>query len=306
MRKKIIALVSLLVILSFIGYIVIDTIISGSSQKKTESEKPVPLIPDSWFVFASIPVDEGKLVSVTASEAGEIYIGGEAFVSCYSPDLKRNWILKMPARITAMSVNGDTVFASSNELIYLISKSGKMINEWGPYEANSIITSVSADDFHIAFADAGIKRVFILNKKGEVVSMIGQSDNRFIIPSPYFDVALFSEDLLYIANTGNHRIETWTTDGKFLEQSGGPGTAPDAFCGCCNPAHFTVVSNGIITAEKGINRIKIIDQHGSFIEFVSSQNSFTPSVPLDIASVDGETIYAANPADSKLYIFKRR
>ena len=136
--------------------------------------------------------------------------------------------------------------------------------------------------------------------------MIGQSDNRFIIPSPYFDVALFSNDLLYIANTGNHRIETWTTAGKFLEQSGVPGTAPDAFCGCCNPAHFAVVPTGIITAEKGINRIKIMDQRGKFIEFVSSKNSFTPSVPLDVASVDGITIYAANPADSKLYVFKKR
>ena len=306
MRKKIIALVSLLVILTFIGYIVIDTVISGSNQKKTEPEKPEPVVPDTWFVFASMPVTEGKLVSVTVSEDGDIFIGGEAFVSCYSGDLKRSWTIKMPARITAMSVSGDTVFASSDELLYLISKNGKLINEWGPYEANSIITSVSADNFHVAFADAGIKRVFILNKKGEVVSMIGQSENRFIIPSPYFDVALFSDDLLYVANTGNHRIETWTTAGKFLEQCGEPGTAPDAFCGCCNPAHFAVVSNGIITAEKGINRIKLIDQNGKFIEYVSSKNSFTPSVPLDIASVDGNTIYAANPADSKLYIFKRR
>jgi hypothetical protein len=30
------------------------------------------------------------------------------------------------------------------------------------------------------------------------------------------------------------------------------------------------------------------------------------SIPLDLASLDGTTIYAANPADSKLYIFKRK
>ncbi len=306
MRKKIIAFISLLAIVAFIGYIVIDTVNSGSRRKSTKTEVQAPAIPDSWFIFASIPVTEGKLISVTADEDRQIFAGGESFVSCYSEDLKKLWTLKMPVKITAMSVSGDTVFAASTELIYLISRSGKLINEWGPYEANSIITSVSADKYHVAIADAGIKRVFVLNKKGEVVTMIGQSDNRFIIPSPYFDVALFSDDLLYIANTGNHRIETWTTGGKFLEQCGEPGTAPELFCGCCNPAHFTVVSNGIITAEKGINRIKILDQHGKFIEYVSSKNSFVPSVPLDIASVDGKTIYGANPADSKLYIYKRR
>lgn len=306
MKKKIIAFISLFAILTFIGYIVIDTINSGSGQKAGSTENQAPDVPDSWFEFASISVTEGNLISVTADKESHIFVGGESFVSCYSGDLKKLWSLKMPAKVTAISVSGDTVFATSTELIYLISRSGKLINEWGPYEANSIITSVSADNNHVAIADAGIKRVFVLNKKGEVVTMIGQSDNRFIIPSPYFDVALFSDDLLYIANTGNHRIETWTITGKFLEQCGEPGSAPGLFCGCCNPAHFTVVTNGIITAEKGINRIKILDQHGKFIEYVSSKNSFMPSVPLDIASVDGKTIYAANPADSKLYVFKHR
>jgi hypothetical protein len=91
-----------------------------------------------------------------------------------------------------------------------------------------------------------------------------------------------------------------------MTQFGEPGTAPGAFCGCCNPAHFALIPQGFVTAEKGINRIKILDADGKFIEFVSSKNSFTPSIPLDIASVDGITIYAANPADSKLYVFKRR
>jgi hypothetical protein len=306
MGKKYIALVSLLAILSFIGYIVYDTISSGKTEQSDKPEIAEAVVPDKWFVFNSIHVSEGSLTSVTVSVNGEIFVGGESFVSCYNTDLTVKWTLKTPARIGAMSVDGDTLYAASLEIIYLISSEGRLIGEWGPYEANSIITSVSANKSRVAFADAGIKRIFVLNKKGEVVSMIGQSDNRFIIPSPYFDVSLFSDDLLYVANTGNHRIETWTTTGKFLEQCGEPGTAPEAFCGCCNPAHFTVVPTGIITAEKGINRIKIIDQHGKFIEYVSSKNSFTPSVPLDVASVDGITIYAANPADSKLYVFKKR
>jgi hypothetical protein len=306
MKKKLIALVSLLIILTFIGYIVYDTITSGSKPESKESVKPEPVIPDKWFVFNSIPVTEGKLDAVAVFANGDILAGGDAFVSCYSPDLEKKWTLKMSSRINALSADGDTIYASSAELIYLITNGGKILSEWGPYEANSIITSISASGDHIAFADAGIKRVFILNKKGAVISMIGQSDNRFIIPSPYFDVALFNANLLFVANTGNRRIETWTTEGKFLEQFGEPGTAPGAFCGCCNPAHFAVVPQGFVTAEKGINRIKIIDQYGKFIEFVSSKNSFVPSIPLDIASVDGITIYAANPADSKLYVFKRR
>ena len=67
-----------------------------------------------------------------------------------------------------------------------------------------------------------------------------------------------------------------------------------------------IIPEGFVTAEKGINRIKILNKKGEFVEFVNSKNSFVKSVPLDVASSDGKIIYAANPADSRLYIFKRK
>jgi hypothetical protein len=45
---------------------------------------------------------------------------------------------------------------------------------------------------------------------------------------------------------------------------------------------------------------------GEFVEFVSSVNDFTPATPLDVASADGKIIYAANPANSTLYVFTRK
>jgi hypothetical protein len=67
-----------------------------------------------------------------------------------------------------------------------------------------------------------------------------------------------------------------------------------------------MIPQGYITAEKGLNRIKILDQKGEFVEWVSANNDFMASIPLDISSPDGKTIYAANPADSKLIVFKRK
>jgi len=61
-----------------------------------------------------------------------------------------------------------------------------------------------------------------------------------------------------------------------------------------------------VTAEKGINRIKILDRDGKFTGVVSGNNNFNQSVPLDVASADGETIYAADSFDNKLYIFSRK
>ena len=306
MNKKIYAIVSLLIILTFIGYIIYDSVSLRSGDGPAEVNKQDTIPPDQWMASEEMHITDGPLISVAVSTDGNVLVGGESYLSCYNEYLSRIWTLKMPGSITAVTVNGDTIYAASAETIFLVSTAGKMITEWGPYEANSIITSVSANQKYVAFADAGVKRVFILRKNGEVFAMLGQSDKKFIIPSPYFDVALYGDNIIYAANTGHRRIEEWTTDGILKSQFGEPGTAPGAFCGCCNPAHFAVIPQGFVTSEKGINRIKILEKDGTFKEFVSTENKFMASVPLDVASADGKTIYAANPADSKLYVFKRK
>ncbi len=304
MNKKLIALFSLVIILVFIGYMIFDAT-KATDKEDTSLTVNDTLYYDSWTVDGTFHVTDGKLTSVTVSPDGIIYLGGDSFVKSINADLSDIWDLKTDLRITSLAVSGDTVFASTPETILLISKSGKLISEWGPYEENSMITSVSANNRFLAFADAGNKLIFILKKNGELQSMIGQSEEKFVIPSSYFDVAL-SGGKLFAANTGNRRIETWTIAGKKLSEFGEPGIAPGAFCGCCNPAHFAVIPQGFVTAEKGINRIKILSPEGGYVEFVSSNNNFIRPVPLDVASADGKTIYAANSADSTLYVFKRK
>jgi hypothetical protein len=304
MNKKLTALLALVIILAFIGYIIYDAS-TGSDKQDNSGILPDTVYEENWSVNRTYPVSEGKLSSVAVALNGKIILGGDSFVKAVDNNLNDLWKLPTEQKITALSVSGDTVFASTQGTILLISASGKLLDEWGPYEDNSIITSVSAGKNVLAVADAGTRRVFLLDKKGVMRSMMGQSEEQFVIPSAYFDVALDGNQL-FVANTGNRRVETWTTEGKKLSQFGEPGTAPGAFCGCCNPAHFALIPQGFVTAEKGINRIKILDRNGDFIEFVSSQNDFIPSIPLDVASIDGKTIYAANSVNSTLYVFKHK
>ena len=304
MGKKPAAIFSLIIILAFMAYMIYDAARGSGGTEKPAATTTEEYEAD-WSIERTYSLPAGSLTSVAVSENGMIFLGGDAFVSALDQNLGLLWSLETEGKITALAVTGDTIFASTTETIFLVSSSGKLITEWGPYEGNSIITSLSASPEHVVIADAGNKRVFILDKEGEVLKMMGQGDERFLIPSGYFDVAL-SGNLVFAANTGNRRIETWTTDGRKTEEFGEPGTAPGAFCGCCNPAHFAVIPQGFVTAEKGINRIKILDRDGIFIEFVSVNNDFNQSIPLDVASADGVTIYAANNFDNKLYVFKRK
>jgi WD40 repeat protein len=306
MNKKIAALLSVLIILAFIGYMIFDTIRPQGLEKSIDITVKKDSLQDFWKISREFKVENGSLKAVTVSPNGNLFLAAGSFVSSYDKDLKPLWNLKTPYPITSLSIYGDTLFASSSEKILIISSGGKIKDEWGPFEDYGIITSVTSNNSYIAFADAGNKIVFVLDKTGRVKTMIGQKDGQFIVPSPYFDVALDSDNTLYVANTGHRRIEIRTIEGAIKSHFGDPGMAPGAFCGCCNPAHFILVPNGFVTAEKGINRIKILNKSGEFVEYVSSKNKFTSSIPLDLASIDGKTIYAANPADSKLYIFTRK
>jgi hypothetical protein len=306
MNKKLTTVLAVLVIVVFIGYIVYDSVRPQDSVVTPSESMSEQKRDDAWIVKREISVNDGSLKAVAAGKDGLVFLGGDSFVNCYDTDLKLLWSVKTPYAVTALAILGDTLIASSVEQLMIMNLSGKIEAEWGPFEEKSIITSVAANNKYIAFSDAGNKIVFILDRKGAVASMIGQNGGEFVLPSPYFDLALDSANTLYIANTGHRRIETRNTEGKLLSFFGEPGIAPEAFCGCCNPSHFVLIPGGLITAEKGINRIKILDRSGKFKEYVSSDNNFVASVPLDLASSDGVTIYAANPADSKLYVFKRK
>jgi len=305
MNKKFTSVFSVLILVVFIGYIIFDTSRPAGIEKKPVERALSDTLPEKWKISDELNVTEGSLKAVTVSPSGNIYIGGDSFVSCYKSDLTRLWSINTPYPVTSLSNSGDTIFASTVEVILIIGINGKLENEWGPFEAKSFITSVSSDKTRVAYADAGNKMIVILDKQGRVEKIIGQGDGQFVLPSPYFDVALDSNSL-FVANTGHRRIEKRSAEGKLLSMFGEPGMAPGAFCGCCNPAHFIVTPNGFVTSEKGINRIKILGKSGEFIEFVTSKNRFVPSIPLDLASADGKRLYAANPADSKLYVFSRK
>jgi hypothetical protein len=306
MNKKVTSFLSVIIILIFIGYIIYDIALSETKVTTETKGNDIRMDQDKWFVSKVFDPGRDSLKAVTISSTGFIYLGGNSWVASYDKDFNLLWNIQTAKPIASLSISGDTIYASTLETILLISSRGESLDEWGPFEDNAIITSVTSSRSLIAFADASNRMVIILTRKGDVKEIIKKTDDPFIIPSPYFDVALDENDRLYTANTGYRRIETRKTDGSLISYFGLPGTAPDAFSGCCNPAHFALIPDGFVTAEKGINQIKIFDQNGKFVEYVSSVNKFAPAIPLDIASYGESTIYAANPADSKLYIFTRK
>ncbi len=308
MQKKIATYFSLAIIVLFIVYIVYDTVSDKNNSEPNRTSEVSEEIVANWSIAETLEIPYGTLKSICLSDKNMIFAGGENFLAAFSKnDLSVLWNINTANGIYALSIYGDTIYAASGQTITLYNINGNFIEEWGSYDEEAIITSISTSKNLVAFADAQNKIIFVLNKDGSLKHFFGQPGNQFVVPSSYFDVSFYREDTLLVANPGKQQIEYRTISGEIISSFGEAGFDLENFCGCCNPSHFALMPDGkIVTAEKGINRIKIISAKGELIELVAQSNLFKANIPLDIAVSNDGDIYAANGYDSKLYIFKRK
>lgn len=301
---------AIVVIVAFAAFIIYD-ITSGSLF----TDKPVLVTGEgivypepAWQRSQTIDFPEAKLWAVTVTGDDRLVAVGQNFLTLYGTDMSAEWTVDPGAEITALAVSGQTIYAATETTIKLFALGdGTSLTEWGPYEDKSLITSVSASDRYVVFADAGTRRVYILNTDGSMVSFFGHEGEEFIIPSGYFDLRLLPDNNILVVNPGRTRIEKRDIKGNIITLFGEPGIAPDAFSGCCNPSHFTILPDGnIATSEKGISRIKIMTPGGTLSEYVATPDMFTSALPFDLAADSKGRLFAASTYESKIFIFTRK
>lgn len=150
---------------------------------------------------------------------------------------------------------------------------------WASLDERAWLTSVVADERYVYVADSGNKRVLRYDRSGRLLNEIGgrtAPDNapRFVVPSHYFEVLLDGMGALWITNPGRLGIEKYRSDGELLSAWHQPGMALDKFAGCCNPIHAAFKSDGsLVTAEKGLNRVKVFAADRSFLGVVAAPDA---------------------------------
>ena len=218
------------------------------------------------------------------------------------------------ALITGISFAPDgRIFLGCKDHIKVYGLNGDLLNEWAVIDSASYITSIAFKENTIFIADAGGPIVHRFNEEGEKLDSFdgtGRIDSKvgFIVPSPHFDLAVDPDNQLWVANTGLQAIENFTDDGIFRSYWGKPSFDLDGFTGCCNPAQFSILSNGsFVTSEKGIVRIKIYLPSGELESVVASPSDFNPtSEPADITVDENDGIYALDISRNMIRKFERK
>jgi hypothetical protein len=208
------------------------------------------------------------------------------------------------------AANDGNLYLSFKDHIEIWSAKGELISKWDTINSAAYITSIAVDESSVFLADAGNKIVHQYDKNGKLINKIGKRNKAkdilgFFIPSPYFDVMIGRDGELWAINTGRHTFEAYDKEGNLKSKWQRRSMQLDGFSGCCNPSHVAMLSDGsFVTAEKGIERVKIHYANGDLKCVVAKPNQFIEgTVGLDLAVDSKDRILVLDPEKKMVRVF---
>lgn len=218
---------------------------------------------------------------IAVDSKGSIYVAGEKAVRIFSLSGDKLGNIELDDTPKCLTVRDDgTLYIGMKDHIEVYDAHGQKQASWDSLGSNATLTSIVNSDDNVFVADAGNRIVIRYDTEGSIINKIGRRDPfknipGFVIPSPYFDLAISKDGLLRIVNPGRRRIEAYTYDGDIEFWWGEPSAEIEGFCGCCNPVNIAVLPDGsYVTCEKGLVRIKIYNSGGSFVGVVAGPEQF--------------------------------
>ena len=193
-------------------------------------------------------------------------------------ELKNNKLATVPSAIT---ISKDFIYIAFSNFIATFDVNGKLLSSWKPLDKRTIITSMAIKGNLLFAADAGNRRVLKYAINGDFQSSFNGKENKddphgFIIPSPYFALAVNADGELWVVNPGKHTLGQYKDSGELRSFWTKNQEGIEGFYGCCNPAHFAFLADGsFVTSEKKIARIKIYKPSGELLCVVAPTEKFT-------------------------------
>ena len=218
---------------------------------------------------------------IAVDSKGSVYVAGDKAIRIYAQSGVRLSEVKLEDMPRCLTVTEDgTIYAGMKDHVELYDAQGQRQASWESLGEKAILTSIVVSEGNVLVADAGNRIVIRYDMAGNIINKIGKKDSfrnipGFVIPSPYFDIAVPKDGLLRVVNPGRLRIEAYTLEGDIEFWWGQPTVALEGFCGCCNPVNIAILPDGgFVTCEKGLVRVKVYNSDGSFVGVVAGPEQF--------------------------------
>ncbi len=201
---------------------------------------------------------------------GRIYVAAENSVSVYSlgGELVNNFAV--PSEVRDMTFFDEHLYVLFASRIEVYDLEGNSLRDWKACNEDADYCCLTVMESGVYVTDASNKHICQYHLDGSLARFI-ESPDGFVVPSYSFAITHVG-DTIYCSNPGRHRIEAYTSDGRFVKSFGKSGTEAGAFSGCCNPARLASNNAGeILTSEKGIPRVSCYSTDGVFHSILLNQ-----------------------------------
>jgi len=220
---------------------------------------------------------------IALDSQGSIYVAGDRAIRVFAQSGDLLNVIELTDAPRCLTVAGDDkIYIGMTNYVEVYGQQGKRLASWDSLGERAVLTSIAVSKNDVFVADAGNRIVLHYDTTGRLINRIGAKDKErnipgFVIPSPYFDLAVARDGLLRVVNPGLRRIEAYTFDGYLEFWWGKFSSAVEGFCGCCNPVNFAIlkgprsagIDDNFVTCEKGLIRVKIYDPEGAFVGVVA-------------------------------------
>jgi hypothetical protein len=238
------------------------------------------------------------------SDENSVWVAGDMAVREFSPDGTEyaTHNLAGTAKSIARAPDGSLYAATDDQVVPLEGR-----ESWPSLGPRARIVSLLASTSHVVVADAGNRSILVFDRNGKLANRFGERTSDYpglVVPSPFIGLAWHPSGDLILTNIGRHSVERHALDGRLIESVGESGMGMNAFCGCCNPTHVSVLSNGdMVTSEKGLPRVKVISPDGSLKCVVAGPEQFHSETLGLATAIMGGRIFVLDPWEGAVRVF---
>lgn len=201
-----------------------------------------------------------------------------------------NYIEILPDMTIPLSVETDLIFLSPHDLDF-------------------------APDGTIYVADTDNNRVIHLDNKGQLISTWGgygvldtNDDSPGLFNQPW-GIAVDDHSDLYVADTWNHRIQKFNSDGAYINSWGVYGQNEGEYS-LWGPRDIEIDDLGnVLITDTGNKRVVIFDQNGTYIDELSliKNSAVQLNEPVGLAfDPNTSRLYVADTWNQKIQVFERQ
>ena len=292
----------LFILIAGFGYYMLRSIISDENATQSGNENAENTFVSPYTKTNSFDADS-EILSFDIYE-NAVYAALSDRVSVFDLSGKHQFDVAITANPRDITVDETAIYLLYPTEIHVYSFGGQKTDEWQACSDNSDYCAFTTTKDYVFVTDAANKEIVQYDKQGALVRFI-KSPQGFIIPSYAFDIISIN-DTIYCANSGRHKIESYTLDGKFIASFGKSGAGAGAFAGCCNPVYLAESFGGhILTSEKGNPRISSYARDGKFRTILFDANMLGGGTIAYEMQVSGENIYIASKKTISVYGFDK-